>query len=78
MKAIIIDDENKARSVLKTIINEECPEVKIVAEAEDLFSGVAKIREYKPDVVFLDIEMPNHSGLEIADFFKNSPSNIGG
>jgi two-component system LytT family response regulator len=76
MKAIIIDDENKARSVLRALIEEECPEVTIIDEASSLLSGVEKIKESKPDLIFLDIEMPTHSGLEIADFFKNETINF--
>jgi len=73
MNAIIIDDENKARSVLRTLLKEECPEVIILCEASDLISGVEMIKKSQPDIVFLDIEMPQHSGLEILDFFKNEP-----
>lgn len=76
MKAIIIDDENKARSVLRTLVEEDCPQITEIAEASDLVSGVEIIRSFKPDVVFLDIEMPEHSGLEIVDFFKNEPINF--
>jgi len=73
MKAIIIDDEKRARRILSTIIKEECPEIKIVFEAENLKDGVSIIKTEKPDIVFLDIEMPNHSGLQILEFFKNEP-----
>jgi len=73
MKAIIIDDEKRARRILSTIIKEECPEIKIVFEAENLKDGVSIIKTEKPDIVFLDIEMPHHSGLQILEFFKNEP-----
>lgn len=73
MKVIIIDDEKRARRILSTIIKEECPEVKTILEAENLKDGVSIIKTEKPDIVFLDIEMPNHSGLQILDFFKNEP-----
>lgn len=76
MKAIIIDDENKARSVLSALIKEECPEVVILGEASDLISGVTLIKQHQPDVVFLDIEMPQHSGLEILDFFNREAINF--
>ena len=46
-----------------------CPEVSILADCENLPEGVKAIRKHKPDVVFLDIEMPGHSGLELLDFF---------
>ncbi|MDO6597746.1 LytTR family DNA-binding domain-containing protein [Oceanihabitans sp. 2_MG-2023] len=73
MKAIIIDDEKRARRILSTIIKEECPEIKSVFEAENLKNGVSIIKTKKPDIVFLDIEMPHHSGLQILEFFKNEP-----
>lgn len=73
MKAVIIDDENKARSVLRTLIEEDCPEITEIQDASDLVSGVALIKAFQPDIVFLDIEMPEHSGLEIANFFKEQP-----
>ncbi|WP_299680489.1 LytTR family DNA-binding domain-containing protein [uncultured Tenacibaculum sp.] len=70
MKAIIIDDEAKARSVLKTLITEECHKIKEIDEAEDLLTGIDKIKKNQPDIVFLDIEMPEYSGLEILNFFS--------
>ena len=73
MNAIIIDDENKARRVLRTLIEEECSEITIVGEASNLIDGVAIIKTEQPDIVFLDIEMPEHSGLEIASFFIDEP-----
>ena len=76
MNAIIIDDENKARSVLRTLLHEECAEVTILGEASDLISGVEMIKKTQPDIVFLDIEMPQHSGLEILDFFKGDAINF--
>ncbi|NHM00754.1 LytR/AlgR family response regulator transcription factor [Flavobacterium difficile] len=69
MKAIIIDDELRARISLRVLLNEFCPEVEIVDECENLSSGVKSIIKKKPDLVFLDIEMPGHSGLELLDFF---------
>jgi two-component system LytT family response regulator len=70
MKVIIIDDENKARRLISTIISENFPEIVSQFEASDLMEGVALIKEHHPEIVFLDIEMPNHSGLEIMDFFE--------
>lgn len=69
MKAIIIDDENQARISLRLLLNEFCPEVKIVAECENLPEAVLAIRKLKPEILFLDIEMPGFSGLQILDFF---------
>jgi two-component system LytT family response regulator len=63
MKELIIDDERKARSVLKIVLEENCPSITQINEAEDLVSGVAQIKEKQPDLVFLDIEMPEYFGL---------------
>lgn len=69
IKAIIVDDEPQGRRLLKSLIEEHCPDVHILEVAEDLPNAVKLIRKLKPELVFLDIEMPGHSGLEIADFF---------
>lgn len=69
MKAIIIDDEKQARVSLSLLLKEYCPEIEISAQCENLPEGVKAIRKHKPDVIFLDIEMPGHSGLELLDFF---------
>jgi two-component system LytT family response regulator len=69
-KAILIDDEKMARSLLADMLAHYCPEVQIVEEVADLPNGVKAIRRHKPDLVFLDIEMPGHSGLELLDFFE--------
>ncbi|VXC29601.1 DNA-binding response regulator [Flavobacterium sp. 9AF] len=76
MKAIVIDDEKRARLNLILLIEEYCKNVEIVAECENLSSGVKAIRKYKPDLVLLDIEMPGHSGLELLDFFDENEINF--
>ena len=70
LKAVIIEDEKRARDLLKAILEDHCPDVTLLDMCEDLPSGIKAIHKYKPDVVFLDIEMPGHSGLEILDFFN--------
>ncbi|MEO8235118.1 MAG: response regulator [Flavobacterium sp.] len=72
MKAIIIDDEKRARLNLTLLVKEYCPNVEIVAECENLPEGVKAIHKYQPDLVLLDIEMPGHSGLELLDFFDEN------
>ena len=70
MKVVIIDDERKARNVLKILIEENCPKITKIFEAEDLKSGIDIIKEELPNIVFLDVEMPEHSGLEILNFIE--------
>lgn len=65
MKAVIIDDEKKARNVLRTMLLENCSKITQIFEAENLVSGVSLIKSENPSLVFLDIEMPENSGLEI-------------
>ena len=76
MKAIIIDDEKRARVSLQLLLQEYCPDVELVAECENLPEGVKAIRKYNPDLVLLDIEMPGHSGLELLDFFDEKEINF--
>lgn len=76
MKAIIIDDEKRARVSLALLIQEYCPNVEIVSECENLPEGVKAIRKHNPDLVLLDIEMPGHSGLELLDFFDENDVNF--
>jgi two-component system LytT family response regulator len=76
MKAIIIDDERKARNLLRLLIEENCPKITEIFEAEDLLSGVEIIKAEEPNIVFLDIEMPEHSGLEILDFIEKDVVNF--
>lgn len=68
MKAIIIDDETKARQLLEAMLTDLCPEVKVEATCNNLASGVKAIKQHNPNVVFLDIEMPGHNGLQLLDF----------
>lgn len=69
INTIIIEDEFRARELLKEMLKIYTPEINVIGESEDLTNGVKQIRKLKPDLVLLDIEMPNHSGLEILDFF---------
>jgi two-component system LytT family response regulator len=69
MKAVIIDDEGKARRILEALLNQNCEDVKVVAVADDVPSGVKMINREQPDIVFLDIEMPGFSGFQLLEFF---------
>ncbi|MEO1626519.1 MAG: LytTR family DNA-binding domain-containing protein, partial [Bacteroidota bacterium] len=73
MNIIIIDDENKARRVLEQVLIDACPTIDTIYHASNLQEGVGIIKTEKVDIVFLDIEMPEHSGLEIFDLLGNVP-----
>ena len=76
MKALIIDDEKRARNVLRILVEENCPKITEILEADNLLSGVDLIKKEQPGIVFLDIEMPEHSGLEILNFIEKEVHNL--
>ncbi|MFN3341971.1 MAG: LytR/AlgR family response regulator transcription factor [Flavobacteriales bacterium] len=67
INAVLIDDSSQARKLLRLMLAELAPDVNVLGECSDLIEGVKSIRESKPDVVFLDIEMPGKSGLQILE-----------
>ncbi len=69
IKAIIADDEESARDVLENLLHRFCPGVEVIAKCEDVPKAVNEIKKHKPELVFLDIEMPNYAGYEIINFF---------
>ena len=70
VKAILIDDEEAARNILSNLIGLSNLNVEVLGQAKDLVSGVELIKKHKPDVVFLDVEMPNYAGYEIVNLIE--------
>jgi len=67
IKAIVIDDELKSLKTLVMMLKEYCPVIDVVAEAKTALEGIREINTHKPDLIFLDIEMPNGSGFEMLE-----------
>lgn len=65
LKTVIIDDENDAVDFITTIICEYCPSLEVVGKAHNVLQGIQVINEKKPDLVFLDVEMPNGTGFDL-------------
>ncbi|MBI4649496.1 MAG: response regulator transcription factor [Bacteroidia bacterium] len=65
IKLIIIDDENKARETIADILRLYCPNVEILAQCENVKTGIAAIQKYSPDLILLDINMPDGSGFDL-------------
>ena len=65
MNAILIDDEQKAIQILKSLLQEYCPQINIIDTANSLEAGFHSISTHQPDLVFLDIEMPGGSGFDL-------------
>lgn len=69
--AILIDDEPKAIAILKNKLERLCPEVTIVDTTQDPKEGIQLIKTLKPQLVFLDIAMPEMSGFDVLQEFSN-------
>jgi two-component system LytT family response regulator len=71
--AIIVDDEQESRNTLRSFLQKYCPEVFLAAEAASVQEAVQKIREHRPQLVFLDISMPLENGFLLFDQFPDPP-----
>jgi sigma-B regulation protein RsbU (phosphoserine phosphatase) len=65
IRALVVDDEEPARDRLRGMLD-EVDGLEIIAEAEDGDDALVKIERFRPDLVFLDIQMPGRSGMEVA------------
>ena len=74
-KVVIIDDEKPARDLIKAYLN-EFNNIEVLAEGCNGFEGIKLIQQYSPDLIFLDIQMPKVSGLEMLEVVENSPKVI--
>jgi two-component system, chemotaxis family, protein-glutamate methylesterase/glutaminase len=63
-KALVVDDSFIMRAVIKDIVESD-PRIEVVAEAENGKIGLQKVKECKPDLILLDLEMPEMSGLDM-------------
>ncbi len=70
LKTIIVEDEPAAANLLEEMLKDIEPEVEVIEKCSDLPSGVKSIKRHSPDIVFLDIELPVYSGIQILDFFN--------
>lgn len=64
---IIIDDDQLARKGLRRILEHNFEDIEIMGEADSVTSGLSLIKEFNPDLVFLDIEMPDGTGFRLLD-----------
>lgn len=71
IRCVIVEDEEMARNVLKSLLVQYCPDVMVCAEADDIVAGKNMIETFRPDLVFLDIEMPGGSGFKLLTSIEN-------
>lgn len=67
LKAIIIDDSIEARKALVSEIQDSCPDIELIGQAEGVVSGAKLIRSIQPDLVFLDIQMNDGTGFDLLE-----------
>jgi two-component system, LytTR family, response regulator len=75
ISTIIIDDESLARDIVKRYAN-DFPTLNIVAECSDGFEALRQIQAHKPDLLFLDIQMPKLDGFELLEVLDYNPAII--
>lgn len=70
IRAVVVDDEELARQILREFLSSH-PEIELVAECANGFEAVKAVAELKPDLVFLDIQMPKLDGFEVLELIGN-------
>ncbi|MDP4827644.1 MAG: LytTR family DNA-binding domain-containing protein [Flavobacteriales bacterium] len=66
-KAVIIDDVENARISLRSDLEDYCEQIEVIGEADGVVSGARLLKEMKPDIVFLDIQMRDGSGFDLLE-----------
>ena len=71
LRAVIVEDEIRSREALAGLLKLYCKNLVVVGEAENVYEGLKVIQQQKPDVVFLDIQMPDGSGFKLLEKIGN-------
>ncbi len=69
IRCILVDDEKNALEMMEWLLKTYCPNVEIIAMCNSAEQGIDAIHKFKPDVVFLDIEMPRMNGFDMLEKF---------
>jgi two-component system LytT family response regulator len=76
LSALLVDDEKNGRENLAGLIRSHCPNIRIVAEAASVEQAIRAIQEHRPQLIFLDIEMPGGNGFQLLEYFKDFPFEV--
>lgn len=76
IKAILVDDEEKSSLSLKQLLNRHCPEVDILATVASVAEARVAVEKYGPELVFLDVEMPNENGFKLLSKYEQIPFEV--
>ncbi|MEZ5018456.1 MAG: LytTR family DNA-binding domain-containing protein [Flavipsychrobacter sp.] len=72
IKTVIVDDEPKSRKTLKTLLSRHTNNIDVLSEANNVANGIAIINKLKPQLVFLDISMPDGNGFDLLENCSHS------
>lgn len=72
IRALIVEDEEPAREIIKTFLK-KYDEIELIGEIGDGFNGAKGVNELKPDLLFLDIQMPKLTGFEMLELVEHNP-----
>ena len=75
IRALIIEDESPARDLLRFMLKDH-PEIEVIGECGDGFCCAKEIKEKRPDLIFLDIQMPKLTGFELLEVLDERPQVI--
>ncbi|MFN8353562.1 MAG: LytTR family DNA-binding domain-containing protein [Spirosomataceae bacterium] len=67
LRTLIIDDELKGQNLLNELVKRYCPDVQVLGMASSAKEGIALIRQFQPDFIFLDINMPEINGFQMLE-----------
>src|SRR4051812_18992582 len=73
IRALIVDDEPLARERIRTLLESES-DIEVVAECGDGLSAISLVEEKRPDLLFLDVQMPEMSGFNVLEALADEPS----
>ena len=76
LKTVIVDDEQDAVNFIESIAKEYCPNIQVIGKAYSAIEGVEVINKEKPDLVFLDVEMPHGSGFDLLAGFPEKDFDV--
>jgi len=76
LTAIIVDDESRGRKSLKSMLENYCPQVQLIGEGANVAEASQLLKEHCPDILFLDIEMPDGTGFDLLKLLPEVQTNI--
>lgn len=76
MKAAIIEDELNVQETLKSLLKEFCSEIEVITTATSIRSAIEKLKTHRPDIIFLDIHLPDGEGFDILNQLTFTPKII--